>query len=146
MTRRNKLTRLSATFLLLCRVLVAAVHKICKAASGGATRFRDRSVWFRKTLSHHRRGSRATHWRSNCYCPISIISPPFSLKFGLRHQQHPQRRRGSGRPPWCWQDTIGAWFSLLAAWDTMLVPGTPSSVMRSAKSFVRVHCRICLGN
>ena len=144
--RWNKLTRLSATFLLLCRVLVVAARKTCKAASGGMTRFCDRSIWLRQTLSCHRRGSGAAYRRSDHHHPYSIIFLPFSLKFGLRRSQHPRRRRGSERPPWYWEDTIGIRFSLSTAWDTMLVPGTPSSATRSTESLTRVHHRIHLGN
>ena len=144
--RRNKLTRLSATFLLLCRVLVVAAHKTYKTASGGATRLCDRSIRLRKVLSHHRRGSGAADRRHDRHCPYSIISPPFSLEFGLRHQQHPWRWRGSSRPPKCQQDPIGVRFGIPSAWDTMLVPGTPSSAKRSTESLARVYRRIRLGN
>ena len=144
--RRNKQMQISTTFLLLCRVLVVAAYKTCKAASRGATRLHDWSLQFRKTLSHHRRGSGATHRRSNHYCLYSIISLPFSLEFKLRHPQHPQRWRGSGRPPWCWRDTFGTWLSLPTTWDTMIVPGTSNSMKRSTESLIRVHSRICTRN
>ena len=144
--RWNKLMRLSATLILLHRVLVAAVHETCKAASGGATRLRDQSLWFREAIFCHRRGSRVTYRRSDRYRPISIISLPFSLEFGLRRSQHPWRWRGSGRPPRCWWNTFGAQFSFLTTWDTTVVPGTPSSMTRSAKSLTGVHHGICLGN
>ena len=98
---------ISTTFLLLCRVLVVAVHKTCKAASGGITRLCDQSLWFGKTLSCHWKGSGAIDWRSNHYHLYSIISLPFSFKFRLRCTQHPWRWRGSGRPPQCWRDTSG---------------------------------------
>ena len=143
--RWNKLMILSATFLLLRRVLVVAVHRTRKAASGGATRVHDRSVQLRTTLSRHRRGSRATDRRRDHYHPISIISPPFSIEFGLRCQQHPRRQWGSGRPPWCWRDPVGAWFSLSPTWDTTAVPGTPSSATRSAYPLTSHEVGFALG-
>ena len=118
---------------------------MCKAASGGTTRICNRSLWLRETLSCHRRGSRATDRRSDHYRPISIISPPFSLEFGLRCPQHLWRRRGSGRPPWCWGNTFGARFSLLTPWHTMLVSWTSSSATRSTELFTGVHVGFALG-
>ena len=144
--RRNKLTIISATFILLHRVLSVAARRTRKVASRGATTVHDWSIWFRKTLSCHRRGSGAADRRRDHYCPVSIISPSFSIEFRLRHNQHSQRRRGSGRPLRCWRDTFGAQFSFSPTWDTMFVPGTPSSVTRSTKLLTGVQSRICFRN
>ena len=133
--RRNKLTEMiSATFLLLHRILIIVVHKTYKAASGGMTRLCDWSILFKETLFCHQRGSGVTYQRSNHYHLYSIIFPPFALDLGIRPSQHPQRWKGSGRPPQCWENPIGTWFSLSPGWDTILVPGIPSSMTRSSHS------------
>ena len=110
---------ISATIFLLCRVLVTEARKTCKAASGGATRLCDRSIQLRETLSHHRRGSRATDRRSDHYHPISIIPPLFALNFSVKCHQHPWRQRGSGGPPRCWRNTIGVRSSLPSCYNCL---------------------------
>ena len=73
---------LSAIFTSLCRVLVVAVHRMCKAASRGVTTVCYWSLWLREVLSHHRRGSKAVNWRCDHHRPYSIILLPSFSSLG----------------------------------------------------------------